>query len=441
MIDIVNKRCKCGKAIPTYNLQGETKPICCYKCKTPEMIDVVHKRCKCGKCQPSYNLPGETKPICCIECKTPEMIDVVNKRCTCGKCRPSYNLPGETKAICCVKCKTADMIDIVNKRCTCGKCRPSYNLPGETKAICCVKCKTADMIDIVNKRCKCGKAIPTYNLQGETKPICCVKCKTPEMIDVHSKRCEYECCIFLDIPSFASFKNYYNRYQNICWAAAKNQMYDERLTIQEREAIGNYYGFGNVNLVLRQEQAVLHLINATQIGNTLRTETFGHSFDTDPIAKIFGKNKNIHHKQPDYCVLVNKYSIIIIEYDENSSHEKSRARLNEIQDMFHLNVKQQIRDMESFTTSTSSSSSSQPFLKNVHVIRINGRDDDKEKRVCIKRERKESDGDYTYKKRYYELSEHGSTVVMEATLLLEEIYNQILDSDVNEKGLQVYEIN
>jgi hypothetical protein len=259
------------------------------------------------------------------------------------------------------------------------------------------------------------------------------------MINVVSKRCEYDCCIFLDNPPFASFKNYFNRDQQICWAAAKNQMYDERLTIQERESIGNYYGFGNVNLVLRQEQAVLHLINATNIGKTLRTETFGHSFDTDPISTIFGKNKNIHNKQPDYCVLVNKYSIIIIEYDENSSHEKSRARLNEIQDMFHLNVKQQIRDMESFTTSTSSSS--QTFLKNVHVIRINGRDDDKEKRVCIKRERKESDGDYTYKKRYYELSEHGSTVVMEATLLLEEIYNQILDSDVNEKGLLVYEIN
>ena len=52
--------------------------------------------------------------------------------------------------------------------------------------------------------------------------------------------------------------------------------------------------------------------------------------------------------------------------------------------------------------------------------------------------------DYTYTKRYYELSDHGLTVVMEATLLLEEIYNQILldsDADDDEVNLQIYEIN
>ena len=44
----------------------------------------------------------------------------------------------------------------------------------------------------------------------------------------------------------------------------------------------------------------------------------------------------------------------------------------------------------------------------------------------------------------YELSDHGLTVVMEATLLLEEIYNQILldsDDDDDEVNLQIYEIN
>jgi hypothetical protein len=256
------------------------------------------------------------------------------------------------------------------------------------------------------------------------------------------KRCEYDCCIFLDNPSLAKFKNYFNREQHICWASAKNQMYDETLTIQEREAIGNYYGFGNVDLVLRQEQAVLHLINATDIGKTLRRNSFGHSFDCDPIAKIFGKNKNVEHKKPDYVALVNKYSIIVIEYDENSSHEKSRARLNQIKDMFHLNVKEEICKMKSYTTSSASSTSS--LLRNIHVIRINGRDDDKDKRVCIKRERKETEGDYTYTKRYYELSEYGFTVLMEATLLLEDIYNQILidsDDDCDEINLQIHEIN
>ena len=142
-------------------------------------------------------------------------------------------------------------------------------------------------------------------------------------------------------------------------------------------------------------------------------------------------------------MVVNKNSINIIEYDENSKHEKSHARLNEIKNMFHLNVKEKMESISS--TSSSSSSSSQTCLKNVHVIRINGRDDeyDNETRVCIKREKKETEGDYTYKKRYYELSEHGLTVVMEATKLLEEIYNEILDSDdeCNETGLQIHEIN
>ena len=53
----------------------------------------------------------------------------------------------------------------------------------------------------------------------------------------------------------------------------------------------------------------------------------------DPASPWGGKNKDVHHKEPDYCVLVNKYSIIIIEYDENSSHEKSVARLNVIKEM------------------------------------------------------------------------------------------------------------
>ena len=202
---------------------------------------------------------------------------------------------------------------------------------------------------------------------------------------------------------------------------------------------------------------MLHLINSTEIGKILRKNSFGHSFDSDPIHKIFGKNKNVEHKKPDYVVLVNKYSIIVIEYDENSSHEKSRARLNQIKDMFYLNVKEEIRNMKSYTTSSTSSESSvsssstskstaetKNLLKNIHIIRINGRDDDNEKRVCIKRERKETEGDYTYTKRYYELSDHGLTVVMEATLLLEEIYNQILldsDDDCHKINLQIHEIN
>ena len=228
----------------------------------------------------------------------------------------------------------------------------------------------------------------------------------------YRKKCEYDCCRFSN-PSFAEFKNYYDENQRICYSAAKNQMYDITIDIHKRQDIAEYYGFKQ-NLVLRQEQAVLHRINSTPIGKTLREKTFGHSFDSDPIATIFGKNKNVKHKQPDYCVLVDKCSIIIIEYDENSAHEKSIARLNEIKEMFEL--------------------SSETSLRNVHVIRINGNDDNKSKRVCIRRQRKETEGIYTNTKRFYELSEHGEKVVIEVTKLLEKIYNHLRHSDIIDLG-------
>ena len=46
MVDVKSKKCKCGKARPTYNEPGETKAICCSSCKTETMVDVIHKKCK-----------------------------------------------------------------------------------------------------------------------------------------------------------------------------------------------------------------------------------------------------------------------------------------------------------------------------------------------------------------------------------------------------------
>ncbi len=37
--------------------------------------------CRCGKAQPTYNEPGETRPICCSQCKTETMVDVKNPKC------------------------------------------------------------------------------------------------------------------------------------------------------------------------------------------------------------------------------------------------------------------------------------------------------------------------------------------------------------------------
>lgn len=143
------KKCLCGKN-PTYNFIGQTKPICCFKCKKIDMVDVKNKKCSCGT-QPNFNIPGQSKPICCFKCKTDDMINVTDKTCPCGT-RPIFNVPGKLIGICCSKCKTADMIDVRNKKCQCGL-QPCYNIPGQTKPICCKDCKTNEMIDVRNRIC------------------------------------------------------------------------------------------------------------------------------------------------------------------------------------------------------------------------------------------------------------------------------------------------
>ena len=134
---VISKKCKCGKARPTYNEPGETRAICCSSCKTDTMVDVKNKKCKCGKAQPTYNEPGETIAICCSSCKTDTMVNVKHKKCKCGKAIPIYNEPGETIAICCSSCKTDTMVNVKHKKCkacyeNCYEC-PSGNIFGNIK--------------------------------------------------------------------------------------------------------------------------------------------------------------------------------------------------------------------------------------------------------------------------------------------------------------------
>lgn len=177
-------KCPCG-TYASFNVPGETKRICCKKCKTVDMINIMSDRCKCGK-QPKFNVPGETKGVCCKDCKTVDMIDVTNKKCPCGN-RSIYNIPGQ-KPIFCSKCKTDDMIDVVHRRCPCGTISPSFNVPGQTSGVCCSKCKTDGMVDVVHRRCLCG-TVPSFNAPGKTVGVCCSKCKTDGMFVVVSNIC------------------------------------------------------------------------------------------------------------------------------------------------------------------------------------------------------------------------------------------------------------
>ena len=52
-------------------------------CKTEGMMNIVDKKCKCGKALFS-SMPDDKRPTCCASCKTEGMIDIVNKKCKCG---------------------------------------------------------------------------------------------------------------------------------------------------------------------------------------------------------------------------------------------------------------------------------------------------------------------------------------------------------------------
>ena len=225
-------KCKCNKSIPIYNIEGETKGICCFKCKEPNMIIVKgirckckksipaysfkdkkaeccsecmtdgmisvlnHKRCKCGTL-PIYNFPNKKPAICCKECKEDGMINVKDKKCNCGLAIPVYNYETEITPKYCKSCKLDNMIDIMNKKKLCGcdkKVRATFNFEGESLAICCFSCKKPDMVNVIDTKCLCKKSQPNFNFEGQKKPICCIKCKKEGMVDIRNqnKMCKCE---------------------------------------------------------------------------------------------------------------------------------------------------------------------------------------------------------------------------------------------------------
>jgi len=122
MIDIMNKNKLCGcekKVRATFNIAGE-KAKYCGSCKDKGMVNVIDRKCKCGKAQPTFNLIGEKQAICCISCKTPEMVDIKNIDKLCIKCkkyRANFNVEGEKKGKYCKECASEDMNDVTHKQC------------------------------------------------------------------------------------------------------------------------------------------------------------------------------------------------------------------------------------------------------------------------------------------------------------------------------------
>ena len=184
------KMCKCGKARPSFNLP-ERKAEYCKSCKEENMINVVDKRCVCGKVtSPNFNYENLQGKYC-FTCKLDGMIDVRCKMCDCGNSR-NFNYEG-LKPICCSLCKLVNMIDVCHDRCFCKIALPNFNYPG-LKSKYCSLCKLEGMIDVSHIKCiVCKITQPVYNYEG-LKPQYCVKCKNDNMIDVWHTKCKTLYC-------------------------------------------------------------------------------------------------------------------------------------------------------------------------------------------------------------------------------------------------------
>lgn len=140
--------CKCGKTKRPIFGHKDCRATCCKSCKSEDMVDVVHKKCECGKSRPTFGYVHK-KALCCKLCKLDDMIDVMNVKCKCGKI-PSYAFPGQ-RAKYCKDCMVDGMVDTMHPLCKCGKIA-SYGYEGG-KLMACKICKDEDMVNIKHRKC------------------------------------------------------------------------------------------------------------------------------------------------------------------------------------------------------------------------------------------------------------------------------------------------
>ena len=181
--------CVCGKyAIYNY---PDKKAAYCLSCKNESMVNVKDKKCKCGKGLKIYNYDG-LKGEFCSSCKNNDMINVIHKKCNCGKSFPNFNYENLIPKYC-FQCKLEGMVNLKGDKCFCNKKRPCYNFEG-LRPKYCSECKIEGMINVNNVyKCLCGKTNVLYNYKGLTGKFCS-KCKKDDMIIVSSIKCKLDNC-------------------------------------------------------------------------------------------------------------------------------------------------------------------------------------------------------------------------------------------------------
>jgi hypothetical protein len=364
MINVKDKKCKCGNGLKIYNYEG-LKAEFCSSCKEEKMVNVIHKKCNCGKSFPNYNYVNLGAKYC-VECKLDGMINVKETKCFCNKKRPCFNFDG-LKPLYCLECKLDGMINVNNKKCVCGSTYLIYNYEGLTPAFC-KNCKKDNMVDL-RKKCYCGKSIPYFNIQG-LKPEYCSECKTSNMVNLLIKKCFCN----KSHPSF-NFKGMNPEYCSNCKFEGMINVHSKKCLNCPLQSSFNYKNEteplycshckqeGMINI----KQKACKAENCMTIGNKnykgYCANCFQHLFPTDPLTfQIRSKTKEIavrdfinsrfegfQHDKPlwynetvcdctskrriDHRKLIND-TLLCIETDENQhksySKEDEIARYNDL---------------------------------------------------------------------------------------------------------------
>jgi hypothetical protein len=202
------------KVRPSFNQEGERKPLFCKTHMKEGMINVCSRHCAELECkqQPTFNYEEKKGGMYCSRHKKDGMIDVINRKCKQPNCRkhPSFNYPTETVAIYCKEHSRPGMINVNHVRCIEKGCSlsASCNYKGEKKQLYCSSHKKEGMINVVTPKCRQPNCdtIPTFNFQGQKRGIYCSLHKLAEMVNVVSPRCQEHGCSTLSCFNYEGQK-------------------------------------------------------------------------------------------------------------------------------------------------------------------------------------------------------------------------------------------
>lgn len=271
MLDLIKKRCICGK-VPLFGNPKDKSPSCCASCRTSNMINIKTKMCTCGKV-PSFGNPTDKNPTCCSKCRLVTMINLVGGKCKCKKKAAKYGLPNSKVAEYCNLCKSQGMIILKAKKCNCGLSQPSFGLSTDKKATCCAKCKLSSMINLKQTKCNCGRAAPCFGLKGDKNPTCCVKCKVQTMINLNKVFCKCG-----SAQAYFGFKT--DNKGSCCSSCRVEGMID--IVSPKCPGLINYEGKGKLDCPYNHRQ------NKTY--DNFCTKCFEQNFPEDPRTALICKN-------------------------------------------------------------------------------------------------------------------------------------------------------